>query len=36
MMPPPERAPGKKIAGDEPAQKAAELVKLLREEAKVI
>lgn len=36
MTPPPERAPGKKIAGEDPAQKAAELVKLLREEAKVI
>lgn len=32
---PPERAAGKKIAG-EPAQAAAELVKLLREEAKAI
>lgn len=36
MTPPPERAPGKIIAGDDPAVKAAELVKLLREEAKVI
>lgn len=36
MTPPPERAPGKIIAGDDPAAKAAELVKLLREEAKVI
>lgn len=36
MMPPPQRAPGKKIEGEDPAQKAAELVRLLREEAKVI
>ena len=36
MTPPPERAPGKIIEGDDPAAKAAELVKLLREEAKVI
>jgi len=36
MMPPPERAPGKKIEGEDAAQKAAELVRLLREEAKVI
>lgn len=36
MTPPPERAPGKIIAGDDPAAKAAELVRLLREEAKVI
>jgi electron transfer flavoprotein beta subunit len=32
---PPEKAAGKKIAG-EPAQQAAELVKLLRNEAKAI
>ncbi len=36
MMPPPSRPPGKIIQGDDPAVKAAELVKLLREEAKVI
>jgi len=36
MTPPPSRAPGKIIEGDDPAAKAAELVKLLREEAKVI
>ncbi len=36
MTPPPERAPGKIIGGDDPAVKAAELAKLLREEAKVI
>ncbi|MBW2557267.1 MAG: electron transfer flavoprotein subunit beta/FixA family protein [Deltaproteobacteria bacterium] len=36
MTPPSERAPGKIIAGDDPAAKAADLVKLLREEAKVI
>ncbi len=36
MTPPPERAPGKIIEGDDPAAKASELVKLLREEAKVI
>jgi len=36
MMPPPARPPGKILQGDDPAAKAAELVKLLREEAKVI
>jgi len=36
MTPPPERAPGKIIEGDDPAVKAAEVVKLLREEAKII
>jgi electron transfer flavoprotein beta subunit len=36
MVPPPARPPGKIIAGDDPAVKAAELAKLLREEAKVI
>ncbi len=36
MTPPPERAPGKIIGGDDAAVKAAELAKLLREEAKVI
>ncbi len=36
MVPPPARPPGKIISGDEPAVKAAELAKLLREEAKVI
>jgi len=35
-VPPPARPPGKIICGDEPAQKAAELGRLLREEAKVI
>ena len=33
---PPERAPGKIIQGETPEEKAAELVRLLREEAKVI
>lgn len=36
LTPPPERAEGKIIEGDSPEQKAAELVRLLREEAKVI
>jgi len=36
LTPPPERAPGKIIEGDDPAKKAQELVTLLREEAKVI
>ncbi len=36
MTPPPERPPGKIIEGDDPAVKAAELVRLLREEAKII
>jgi len=36
VVPPPARPPGKIIEGEEPAQKAATLVKLLREEAKVI
>lgn len=36
MTPPPERAPGKIIEGDDASVTAAELVKLLREEAKVI
>ena len=35
-VPPPARPPGKIIAGEEPAQKAAAVCKLLREEAKVI
>ncbi len=35
-IPPPARAPGKIIEGDDPALKAQTLVKLLREEAKVI
>ncbi|MEN6623742.1 MAG: electron transfer flavoprotein subunit beta/FixA family protein [Smithella sp.] len=35
-IPPPARPPGKIVCGDEPAQKAAELGRLLREEAKVI
>lgn len=34
--PPPARPPGKIICGDEPAAKAKELARLLREEAKVI
>ena len=33
---PPERAPGKIVTGETPEEKAAELVRLLREEAKVI
>ena len=36
FVPPPARPPGKIIAGDDPAAKAAQLAKLLREEAKVI
>ena len=36
FVPPPARAAGKIICGDDPAAKAAELAKLLREEAKVI
>jgi electron transfer flavoprotein beta subunit len=36
FIPPPARAAGKIICGDDPAVKAAELAKLLREEAKVI
>jgi len=36
FVPPPARAAGKIICGDDPALKAVELVKLLREEAKVI
>jgi electron transfer flavoprotein beta subunit len=35
-VPPPARAPGKILQGEDPALKAQELVKLLREEAKVI
>ncbi len=35
-LPPPARPPGKIICGEEPAEKARELAKLLREEAKVI
>jgi electron transfer flavoprotein beta subunit len=35
-MPPPAKPPGKIISGDDPAAKARELVKLLREEAKAI
>ncbi len=35
-VPPPARPPGKIVSGDEPAQKAAELGRLLREEAKAI
>lgn len=35
-VPPPARPPGKIVCGDEPAQKAAELGRLLREEAKAI
>jgi electron transfer flavoprotein beta subunit len=34
--PPPARTPGKIICGEDPAEKARELAKLLREEAKVI
>jgi len=36
LVPPPARAPGKIISGDDQAAKAAALAKLLREEAKVI
>ena len=36
IIPPPARAAGKIICGDDPAQKAAEVARLLREEAKVI
>ncbi len=35
-LPPPARPPGKIICGDDPAAKAKELARLLREEAKVI
>jgi electron transfer flavoprotein beta subunit len=35
-MPPPARTPGKIICGEDPAEKARDLAKLLREEAKVI
>jgi electron transfer flavoprotein beta subunit len=35
-LPPPARPPGRIICGEEPAEKARELAKLLREEAKVI
>jgi electron transfer flavoprotein beta subunit len=35
-LPPPARSPGKIICGDDPAAKAKELARLLREEAKVI
>ncbi|MBU2519513.1 MAG: electron transfer flavoprotein subunit beta/FixA family protein [Proteobacteria bacterium] len=34
--PPPDRAPGKKVEGETPAELAANLAKLLKEEAKVI
>ena len=36
FVPPPARPPGKIVCGDDPAAKAAELARLLREEAKVI
>jgi electron transfer flavoprotein beta subunit len=36
LTPPPERAPGKIIEGESPQEKAAELARLLHEEAKVI
>jgi len=36
MTPPPARADGKIIEGETPEEKAAELAKLLHEEAKVI
>lgn len=36
FIPPPARAAGKIVCGDDPAAKAAELARLLREEAKVI
>ena len=35
-IPPPARPPGKVICGEDPAQKAVEVARLLREEAKVI
>ena len=35
-MPPPARPPGKIICGEDPAEKARELARLLREEAKVL
>jgi electron transfer flavoprotein beta subunit len=35
-LPPPARPPGKIICGEDPAEKARELARLLREEAKVI
>ena len=35
-IPPPARPPGKIICGDDPAQKAVEVARLLREEAKAI
>jgi electron transfer flavoprotein beta subunit len=35
-LPPPVRSPGKIVGGDDPAAKAKELARLLREEAKVI
>lgn len=36
FSPPPDRAPGKKVEGETPAELAANLAKLLKEEAKVI
>ncbi len=36
FMPPPARPPGKIICGEDPSEKARELARLLREEAKVI
>jgi electron transfer flavoprotein beta subunit len=36
LTPPPERAEGKIVEGETPQEKAAELAKLLNEEAKVI
>jgi electron transfer flavoprotein beta subunit len=36
MMPPSARLPGRIISGDDPADKAKELTKMLREEAKAI
>jgi electron transfer flavoprotein beta subunit len=36
LIPPPARAAGKIIEGDTPQEKAAELAKLLHDEAKVI
>jgi electron transfer flavoprotein beta subunit len=36
LTPPPQREAGKIIDGETPEQKAGELVKLLREEAKVL
>jgi electron transfer flavoprotein beta subunit len=36
LTPPPQRSAGKIVAGDTPEAKAAELAKLLHEEAKIL